>query len=129
MVVGYILITGIHAIITKLGIANTTWQTSLTFIWGTAFILLGVTVFPKADFNFSPQHVILIIGGVLAFAGTYLMYNIFRDAELSRVVVLLHFSILLPVMFGMIVLHEPVTAFKVVGILLGVVSFILLGVA
>jgi len=126
LIILYCLIFGVFSIIQKYTANNLSWQTHMTFIWGSAFIFNLIFVFRFAEFQVSKYTWVCIGLGLLASLGTICMYKALNLLPLSKVHIINNFVFVLPVLSSFIIYGEKITIRKIIAIIFALIAIILL---
>lgn len=119
-----LLCWGIWGFLAKLVAGNVTWQTQMIF---SALGTLLVVSFAKPTVPaFDGYHMIGIASGLLAGLASLFFYRAIARGEASVVIPLTSLYVALATVLGFVVLSEPVTVKKVLGLILAVVAMFLL---
>ncbi|MDH3324604.1 MAG: DMT family transporter [Candidatus Peregrinibacteria bacterium] len=94
------------------------------------FWFLALMIHQKGNFNFSlttNQWILVAILSLAFFVSDYFLVQAYiAEAKLSTMTVLMGLSMLLTVLFGIMFFREKLNTLQLVGVVLGVISFILL---
>jgi uncharacterized membrane protein len=122
----YMVIMGIQIFLVKLCSAQMSWQSTLIFIWCTAFVIISGFVFFNGGIEVNAYTWVAIIAGILAAVGTIIMYQFLRNNDLGYFVPILSLVPVIGVILAMIFIGEPITKEKIISIILGGVIVFLL---
>jgi transporter family protein len=85
-------------------------------------LLIGVLLFSRASLGFSKHHLLGIAVGVLFILGNMAFYKLSQTAQVSTLAPLTALHIAVPILLGIILLGEPVTIRKGVGVLFALLA-------
>jgi uncharacterized membrane protein len=125
LLVFYALIMGFQIFCAKIISTQKGWATGLTLVWGTAFLILCVFVFPRADFKFQPVYLIGIFAGILAGAGTVVYYYVLQKTEATKVFPAMALMIAVGMILSFIFLKENLGVKKIIGCCMSVAALVL----
>lgn len=128
LMVCYIIIFGLFGVLQKISSNNLSWQTHLTFVWGSAFIFNSIFVFRNANFQWNKFIILSIILGFLASIGTICNYKALKLSVLSEVKIMENFTFIIPVLASFLFFNDPITIKKSIAIFLAILSIILMAI-
>ena len=85
-------------------------------------LILGVILFSRASIGFSKHHMMGIAVGVLFVLGNMAFYKLSQTAQVSTLAPLTALHIAVPIFLGIVLLGEPVTVRKGIGVLFALLA-------
>ena len=85
-------------------------------------LILGVILFSRASIGFSKHHMMGIAVGVLFVLGNMAFYKLSQTAQVSTLAPLTALHIAVPILLGIVLLGEPVTVRKGIGVLFALLA-------
>ena len=85
-------------------------------------LILGVILFSRASIGLSKHHMMGIAVGVLFVLGNMAFYKLSQTAQVSTLAPLTALHIAVPILLGIVLLGEPVTVRKGIGVLFALLA-------
>ena len=93
------------------------------------YLSVGAFLLPKAEFGLSRYHVVSVLIGALFVVGNMAFYKLSQTTDVSSLAPLTALNLAIPVLLGILVLGEPPTVRKAMGIVLALAALYLLSSA
>jgi uncharacterized membrane protein len=93
------------------------------------YLSVGVFLLPKAEFGLSRYHVVSVVIGALFVLGNMAFYKLSQTAHVSSLAPLTALNLAIPVLLGILLLGEPPTVRKALGIALALAALYFLSSA
>jgi bacterial/archaeal transporter family protein len=90
------------------------------------YILVGLFVAGKADYRIVPAHGIAVAIGALYMLGNMAFYKLSANTDVTTLAPITSVNIVIPIILGWCLLHEPFTPRRVAGIVFAIVAVYLL---
>lgn len=120
-----ILMWGIAVFVMKLAGSRLDPVTTAVFnMFG--YVLTGIFLLPQASFAMTRSHVLAVAIGPLFIMGNMAFYKLSQTNHVSTLAPLTALYVAIPIILGIMVLGEPLTVRKGVGILLAIGAIYLL---
>jgi uncharacterized membrane protein len=126
LIILYIIVTGLWGFFAKFSSGILNWQTNMSYVWFTAFVINISYIFNNIKWGFTKAHWFAIVGGIFAAIGTIIFYKALSLAPASKVIPISSTYIVLTVLLCILFLKEPLTWKLILGIIFGISSIILL---
>lgn len=97
-----------------------------SIIFGLPGYLVSLLVAQKADYHFTKWHLVPMCVAALYVVGNFAFYKLCETTDISRLAPATSLYLAIPVLLGWFVLREPITAQRVVGVVLAGVALYLL---
>ncbi|NQU05686.1 MAG: EamA family transporter [Calditrichaeota bacterium] len=119
-----LLFWGLWGFLTKLGAQKVPWQTMLIF-FATGTLIIGLLAKPTFS-GFGMYHLIGLAGGIACAIGFMFFYIAMSRGSASVVIPITSLYVVVTSVMAFIILAEPLTLKKALGIICGVIAVILL---
>lgn len=125
LILACILIWGIAAFLMKIAGRNLDAYTATVFTLP-GYLIVTALIASKANCSFSRHHWLVMAVGALYVLGNLAFYRLCETVEISRLAPITAIYVAIPVILGCVVLREPITGQKILGILFAMVALYLL---
>lgn len=90
------------------------------------YLAVGLLAAGRAEYHLSPRHAAAFAVGALYMVGNMAFFKLCETGDVSRLVPITSVYVIIPVALGWLLLHEPVTVRRAIGLLLAALALYLL---
>lgn len=90
------------------------------------YLLVGLLISSRADYHISMHHGLAVAIGALYMAGNMAFYKLCQTQDVTALAPLTSVYIILPIVMGWMLLGEPISVRRILGIALAVAAVVLL---
>jgi bacterial/archaeal transporter family protein len=90
------------------------------------YLLMGLLIAPRANYQLTWHHGVAVAIGALYVLGNMAFYKLCQTQHVSLLSAVTGVNIIIPIVMGWVLLGEPISIRRVVGIVLAVAAIVLL---
>jgi len=90
------------------------------------YLVIGLLICWRAEYRLSSYHGVAVAIGALYMLGNLAFYRLCQSQDVSVLAAITSVNIVIPIVLGWILLEEPISVRRVVGIALAVAAIVLL---
>jgi transporter family protein len=90
------------------------------------YLLIGLLISPRAEYRVSSYHAVAVAIGAIFMLGNLAFYKLCQSQDVSVLAAITSVNIVIPIVMGWMLLGEPISVRRVVGIALAVAAIVLL---